>query len=323
MKGEKAMNDSKGHLSWEKHRKGVYFALATALISGFSIYINKFAVMEMKDPFIFTTVKNLAVAALLFAFLILPKALPQLRGLSGKQWLTLGVIGCVGGSIPFLLFFYGLSLGTAVGAAFIHKTLFIWVAIMAVFFLGERLGKFHIAALVTLVGGSILLLGWPQSWFTGGGELMILIATILWAAEAIVAKRVMKQISSNVAVFGRMFFGAIVMLIYLASTGNLGVTAALSGQQIGWIVLTSLFLFGYVSCYYAGLKHAPASIVASILVLGSVITSLLYAILDAQRYSLEQIVGMLLIVAAVLGLWYIAPRVALQKETLPAIPVEK
>ena len=153
------MNETKGTLSWEKHRKGVYFALATAIISGFSIYINKFAVMEMRDPFIFTTIKNLAVAALLFAFLILPKALPELRGLSGKQWLTLGATGCVGGSIPFLLFFYGLSLGTAVSAAFIHKTLFVWVAVLAVFFLGERLGKFHIAALVTLVGGNILLLG--------------------------------------------------------------------------------------------------------------------------------------------------------------------
>ncbi|MFH1141368.1 MAG: DMT family transporter [Chloroflexota bacterium] len=229
---------------------------------------------------------------LFFAILILPKALLELRGLSGKQWLALGVIGCVGGSIPFLLFFYGLTLATAAGAAFIHKTLFIWVTILAVFFLGERPGKFHIAALVALVGGNILLLGWPNSWLLGGGELLVFIATILRAVETIIAKMVMGQVSSNVAAFGRMFFGAIVMLIYLALTGKLGVMASLSGQQIGWIALTSLFLFGYVSCYCAGLKHAPASIVASILVLGSVITSLLYAIVDAKGYSPEQIAGM-------------------------------
>jgi drug/metabolite transporter (DMT)-like permease len=317
------MNETKGSLSWGKHRKGVYFALATAIISGFSIYINKFAVMEMKDPFIFTTVKNLAVAALLFAFLILPKALPELRSLSRRQWLTLGVIGGVGGSIPFLLFFYGLSLGTAVSAAFIHKTLFIWVAILAVFFLGERLGGFHIAALVALIGGNILLLGWPKSWLVGGGELMIFGATVLWAVEAIIAKKVMGQVSSNVAAFGRMFFGAIVMLLYLALTGKLSVIASLGGQQVGWIALTSLFLLGYVSCYYAGLKHAPASIVASILVLGSVITSLLYAIFDAELYSPAQIVGMLLIVVAALGLWYMAPRVRLRREVLPSVPVEE
>ncbi len=317
------MNETKGRLSWGKHRKGVYFALATAVISGFSIYINKFAVMEMKDPFVFTTVKNLAVALMLLALVILPKALPELRSLSGKQWLRLGVIGCIGGSIPFLLFFYGLSQATSAGAAFIQKSLFIWVAILAVFFLGERPGKFHIAALVTLVGGNILLLGWPSSWLFSGGELMILIATMLWAVEAIIAKRVMGQVSSNVAAFGRMFFGAIVMLIYLAFTGKLDVIASLGGQQLGWIAVTSLFLFGYVSCYYAGLKHAPASIVASILVVGSVITSLLYAILDAKRYSPEQIVGMLLIVAAALALWYITPRVRIRNEALPSVTAEK
>jgi len=317
------MNETKGLSSWEKHRKGIYFALATALISGLAIYINKFAVMEMKDPFIFTAVKNVAVAALLFAFLILPKALPELKSLSRKQWLTLGVIGGVGGSIPFLLFFYGLSLGTAVSAAFIHKTLFIWVAVLAVPFLGERLGKFHLAALATLVGGNILLLGWPNSWLISGGELMIFAATLLWAVEAIIAKRVMKQVSPNVAAFGRMFFGAIVMLVFLAVTGKLSTVASLSGQQFGWVALTSVFLFGYVSCFYTGLKYAPASVVASILVLGSVITSLLYAILDARIYSPAQIMGMLLIILATLGLWYIAPKVKIRKEALSPVPVEK
>lgn len=313
----------KGPLNRERHGKGVYFALAAAIISGFSIYINKFAVMEMKDPFVFTTAKNLAVAGLLFAFLILPRALPELKSLSGKQWLTLGAIGCVGGSIPFLLFFYGLSLGTAASTAFIQKTLFIWVAILAVFWLGERPGKLHIAALATLVGVNILLLGWPKSWLVSGGDLMILIATILWAIEAIVAKRVMGRVSSNVAAFGRMFFGAIVMLMYLALTGKLGIAAGLSGPQLGWIVLTALFLFSYVSCYYAALKHAPVSIVASILVLGSVITSLLYAIFDAEMYSPVQVAGMLLIVAAVLSLWYVAPRIGIRKEALSSVPMER
>ncbi len=304
-------------------KKGAYLAVAAAVISGFSIYINKFAVMEMKDSFVFTTTKNLAVALLLFALLMLPRALPELRSLSRKQWLSLGVIGCVGGSIPFLLFFYGLSQATAPSAAFIHKTLFVWVAILAIFFLGERPGKFHIAALVTLIGGNILLLGWPKSWAMGQAELLVFIATILWAVEAIIAKRVMKQISSNVAVFGRMFFGAIVMLIYLAASGRIEALASLSLSQVWAIAYTSVFLFGYAFCYYSGLKHAPASIVASILVLGSVITSLLYVLFDAKRYSLEQVGGMLLITAAVSMLWYVALRFRVPKEAPPVVLAER
>ncbi len=317
------MDGIKNFLSQGKYRKGVYFALAAAVISGFAIYINKLAVTEMGDPFIFTTVKNLAVALLLFAILILPRALPEIRRLSRKQWLALGAIGCVGGSVPFLLFFYGLSLGTAVGAAFIHKTLFVWVAILAVFFLGERLGKFHIVALLTLVGGSILLLGWPSSWLIGQGELMIFMATLFWAVEMVIAKKVMGKMSSSVAIFGRMFFGAIVMISYLAATGNLGAIATFSGQQVGWVALTSLFLFGYVSCYYTGLKYAPASIVASILVLGSVITSLLYAIIDTRRFAPEQIAGMVLITIAILALWHLTSRVGIRKEALLLAAEEK
>lgn len=317
------MNGIKTFFEDVKYRKGIYFALATALISGFSIYINKFAVMEMKDPFVFTTVKNLAVALMLLALVILPKALPEMKGLSRRQWLTLGLLGGVGGSVPFLLFFYGLSQATSAGAAFIHKSLFIWVAILAVFCLGERLGKLQLVALAALVGGNILLLGWPGSWLFNGGELMIVMATILWAIEAVVAKKVMSRVSSNVAAFGRMFFGAMVMLIYLAATGRLGVMSSLSGLQVGWVVLTALFLFGYVSCYYAGLKYAPASVVASILVLGSVITSLLYAVFDARMYSPVQIAGMLFITSAVLALWYLAPKVRGRKEILPAISLEK
>ena len=310
------MDKLKDILEGGRYRKGAYLALVVAFISGFSVYINKFAVDSVSDSFLFTATKNIAVSLLLFAFLILPRALPELRGLSGRQWITLGAIGCIGGSIPFLLFFHGLSLGTAVSAAFIHKTLFLWVAILATIFLGERLGKIHIAALGVLVGGNILLLGWPGSWLFGEGELMVLLATLLWAIEAIIAKKVMSGVSPNVAAFGRMFFGAVVMLVYLALAGKMGTMVNLSVEQVGWIALTSLFLFGYVSCYYSGLKYAPASIVASILVLGSVITSLLYAIFDAESYSPAEVAGMVLIIIAALAIWYVAPGVRVEKESL-------
>jgi drug/metabolite transporter (DMT)-like permease len=273
--------------------------------------------MQMTDPFVFTTIKNVAVALMLFALLILPKALPELKKLSAKQWLALGAIGAVGGSVPFLLFFKGLSLANVATAGFIHKTLFIWVAILAVPFLGERLNKIHVAALATLIGGNILLLGLPGSWAMGTGELMVLVATIFWAVEVIIAKKVMGKVSASVAAFGRMFFGSIVMLGYLGVTGKLTTLTTMNGLQYLWIAATSVFLLGYVTCYYAGLKYAPASVVASVLVLGSVITSLLYAVLDAKTYSIEQIVGMLVISVATTALWYVAPRVG-RNELLPA-----
>ncbi len=300
------------------YRRGVYFAFAAALISGFSVYINKFALTSVGDPFVFTSAKNVAVAVLLAAILLAFRAIPQIMRLSIRQWFMLVSVGCVGGSVPFLLFFYGLSQGTAAGAGFIHKTLFLWVAIIAVFVLKERLGRWHLAALALLAGGNFLLLGWPANWM-GGGELFMLAATVLWAMEAVIARKAMADISANVAAFGRMFFGAVVMLGYLGIAGKLGTVSTLDASQAGWIAITALFLLGYVTCYYSGLKLAPASLVTSVLVMGSVITSSLYAVFDARRYTTEEIMGMVMITGVVIAIGFVTHRIALpvHKNTVP------
>jgi drug/metabolite transporter (DMT)-like permease len=128
----------------------------------------------------------------------------------------------------------------------------------------------------------------------------------------------MKDVSADVAAFGGMFFGAIVMLAYIIASGKVATLAVLDGQQFIWIAVTAVLLLGYVTSYYAGLKYATASVVASVLVLGSVITSLLYVILDARRYSLEQVAGMVLIGAAVFILSR-ASGLTWHKRSLPAV----
>ena len=85
----------------------------------------------------------------------------------------------------------------------------------------------------------------------------------------------------------------------------------------------SLIFFSHISSLWLlnsilySLRVYPASIVASIMVLGSVITSLLYAIFDARSYSAGQFAGMILITVATLVLWYVASRAKVQKEVLP------
>ena len=59
--------------------------------------------------------------------------------------------------MPFILFFTGLAQASAPSAAFIHKTLFVWVALLAVPFLGERLGWLQLAALGVLLAGQALV----------------------------------------------------------------------------------------------------------------------------------------------------------------------
>ena len=99
------------------------------------------AVKAVPDPAVFTTLKNLvAVAILVGAGGRGRSAGRGPRGSSRADRSCSAVIGVLGGGVAFLLFFSGLAMASAPTAAFIHKTMFIWVALMAGPFLGERLG---------------------------------------------------------------------------------------------------------------------------------------------------------------------------------------
>ena len=175
-------------------RTGILLAALTAVISGVSIFLNSYAVRELPDAGLFTTLKNSAAALVLFAV-----AVPVLRmrarpvRLDRQAGIRLTAIAIIGGSVPFLLFFTGLSMASAPSAAFIQKTLFILVALLAVPFLGERLGWLQIGALGVLLASQVLIAP-PTGVSWGVGETMILAATLLWSVEVVLAKRLMARV---------------------------------------------------------------------------------------------------------------------------------
>jgi drug/metabolite transporter (DMT)-like permease len=260
-------------------RLGLALAAATAVISGISVFVNASAVRAFDDPILFTTLKN-GVAAIVLAALAVATVRsswrPTLRGAGGL--VTLGVIG---GSVPFMLFFSGLAQATAPAAAVIHKTLFAWVAVLAVVFLRERLGALQIGALGVLVVSQLLIqspvgVGW------GTGETFIALATGLWAVEVIVAKRVLAGTPSAVAATARMGIGLVVLVVVLAFTGGLAGLGSLAPAQWGWVLVTGGLLSGYVATWYAALQRAPATAVTAVLTLGAPLTAGLQLVGNGQ-----------------------------------------
>ncbi len=253
--------------------KGLILVFSTAVISGFSIFINKYSVSVI-NPYIFTFLKNAMVVLMLSGFIFLLKDWKLLAGLTKKQWLRLLVIGLVGGSVPFLLFFKGLSITSAAQGAFIHKTMFIYAAILAVIFLKEKISKeFLIGAMLLLIGSALSLKALPTSF--GKGDLFILSAAVLWAIENLISKYTLKELPGRVVAWGRMFFGSIFIFIYLIFTSQIGLVGNLGLTQIIWILITSVLLFSYVFTWYGGLKYVPLSTATAVLILGSPITTLL------------------------------------------------
>lgn len=277
--------------------KGLLLVFSTALISGFSIFLNKYSVSVI-NPYIFTFLKNVLVALALCGAIFVVKKWPELKALTKKQWLLLTAIGLIGGSIPFLLFFKGLSLATAAQGSFIHKTMFIFVMILAAVFLKERISKnFLIGALLLLLGNLLALKALPVSF--GSGDALILLATLLWAMENTLAKYVLKDVSGAIVAWGRMFFGAIFILGYLSVTGQIGLMNQLTAGQIGWTAITAILLFGYVMTWYNGLKYIPASLATAILLIGSPITTFL-SLISGGGITTKQILAIIFILAGII-----------------------
>jgi drug/metabolite transporter (DMT)-like permease len=275
--------------------KGVKFSLLTAVISGISIFVNKFAVKGL-DSSLFVFMKNIIVAVFLFSLIMLFSQFKELKKLSKKDYGKLTLIGIFGGSIPFILFFKGLQLTSAVNASFLHKTMFIWVSLMALFFLKEKLDRKWIIAAVFLLAGNILILK-LNSFSFGIGEVLILIAALFWSIETIISKNALKDLSPRVVGFGRMFFGSFIVLVYIAVTGEIAGIFNVTLTQISWILITSVFLLMYVSFWYTGLKYTEASTATAILLIGSVVTIVLSAIFLQKVISLSEVIGMILLVA--------------------------
>lgn len=256
--------------------RGALLAGATALISGVSVYVAKYGTQAVPDPFVYTTARNACVGLALLIGLVLAGHAENVRSVNRTGWCQLGLIALIGGSIPFLLFFWGLSMTNAGVAALIHKTLFLWVALFAMPILGERVGRWQIIALGVLAIG-LFLLGPVAVTSIDLGAALVFLATLLWAAETILVRRTLRDVPPTIAATARMAGGALVMLAFLAATGRMATLLSLSPTQVLWVVVPSVFLFGYVVTWYHALKHAPAIVVTSVLTLGAPITAVLAA----------------------------------------------
>ncbi len=279
-------------------KNGIRLALLTALISGVSIFANGIFVSKT-DPLVFAFVRNAVVAALFSLLLLSSASLQHIRDLSKKQWGMLILIGVIGGGIPFALFFTGVSQIGAVNGNIIQKTLFLWVALLAVPLLGERIRR------IQILGYALLLFG--MFYFGGGvsivlktGTWLVLAATLLWSIEQIIAKKALVNIPPAIVAWGRMVFGLPLLFLVMIGMGKTGALLHPSTYAFAPLMVSALLLTAYMSSWYSALAKAPAVIVSSVLVVAPVITALLTRFVLQKPFKDGQMLSFGLIVVGVL-----------------------
>lgn len=275
-----------------RYAKGFKLALLTAGFSGVAVFLNSLTVKAVGDALVFTTIKNLGVALILLVILFKKKVdWKEVR----QHWRQLGLIGIIGGSLPFYLFFKGLMLVNPVTGALIHKTLIFWVALLALPFLKEKISLKQWLALGVIFGSNFLIGGLPEfSWRVG--ETMILAATMLWAIENIIAKKVLKNLSAEMVAGARMIIGSVLLLGAVIISGKMGLIFNLNSHQWLMTAVSIFMLAGYVLSWYKALKLAPVTLVATVLTLGTVITNSLSALFITHSLNIELIYQSILLV---------------------------
>jgi drug/metabolite transporter (DMT)-like permease len=284
----------------DRQIKGLKWAMATALISGVAVFANSLVVKEI-DPLVHTTVKNGLVGLMILILMLVTSQWKSFQGLSRNSWVKLMTIAVVGGSVSFALFFTGLKMIGGPQGAMIHKTLVVWVVLLAVPLLGEKMSW------KASLGLLLLYLSNFAAGFNGFSELqlghaLVLMATVLWAVENVVAKVTLMEVSPNVVVTARMGFGSLILIGILVASGKAPMVAQLTGMQ--WLMLSgvALLLFGYVMSWYRALKLAPATLVAGVLVGATVFTNLLNGLFTDKAFTLAQLGQAVFIVT---GIWLV------------------
>ena len=278
----------------KKELTGTFLAILTAFVSGIAIPVNKFFVVKI-DPLLFTAIRGLFIGIGFFLLSIFQSNFKPKR-FKKVSWRLLLTIGFVGGGIAFLLFFSGLRLTTAGRAAFLHKTLPLYITLFAFLFLKEKITRKQIFAMILMLLGTYIIVSNRITWEITLGDLMVISATILWAVENTLAKHAMNNKESNfVVTFARMFFGSIFLFSIIIILGKIDLLFSLQTAQIRNIIISTGILFCYVLFWYSSIKYINVSKASVILLLAPVISLILgYYWLD-EIVTNVQIVGSILI----------------------------
>jgi drug/metabolite transporter (DMT)-like permease len=286
------MHEKTGHT-----RTGLWLALAAAIVSGVAVFVNAYGVRAVPDATVYTTAKNLVAATILIGLLAGDARLRRPPRVSASSGAGLVAVAVIGGSIPFVLFFEGLARASSSQTAFIQKTLVVWVALLAVPLLGERLGPLHFAAIGTLMVGQVVLAGGIDGLRFGTGEWLVLAATLLWAVEVVIARRLLRDLPADLVAAARMGGGVLLLLGWVAVSGRWHALSGMTPTAWAWAGLTGLILAVYVALWFTALALAPAVDVTAVLVVAAVITGALNAAVKGTAIGLTTGLGICVVVA--------------------------
>lgn len=232
-----------------------------ALFWGGTFIGGRIAAMEMSPVTAALWRYGLAIALLLgFAYLLeggLARPTP-------RQWVGVVLLAATGVLLFNLCFLYGLARVPASRASLIMALNPAVTLLGAVLFLHERLTRFKVVGIALALAGVAVVLGHgnPLHLLRGGigaGELLLFGCPLSWAANTLIARRMLSTMSPIASTTWSALIG----------TAMLGVVAAFAGELVpgdvswrAWAAIVFLAIFGTAIAlvlFYDGVRRIGAA----------------------------------------------------------------
>lgn len=188
--------DSTPSISW----RADVCLLATALMWGANILVFKSFIVDF-NPWVFNALR-LVFATITLGVLALAEAwlVPAVKAQAAVRWWRVLLFALLNGFVYLVVFVQGISLTTAGNTALILASMPMWTAVLATFFLRERLPRITwLGLLVTFVGTLIVTtqgsgpVSLSSRYFWG--NVFMMVAALAWATGTVVSRPILKTMT--------------------------------------------------------------------------------------------------------------------------------
>lgn len=279
----------------------VIVLLSTALMSTTGILIKVLLVDYKIESLALAFLRVLIVSGAVGVALLVAKR--ELFKIQSRHLPWFALFGIVGVGLHQLLWVSSVQLnGAGVATVLVYAQPAI-VALISVRFLGERLDRAKIAALILALTGIILVAkayDVSNLQLNGWGILVGIGTGGTWAAYALLGRYTARRYAAWTCLFYAFLFGALFLLPLQLFVQN---TLSLGTRWDGWGLLFLLSLgptLGGFALYTIGLSQVPASVVTLIGTLEPVFTIATAYVLFHEVLELPQLIGAALILSGVI-----------------------
>jgi drug/metabolite transporter (DMT)-like permease len=254
---------------------------------------------EGYNPVFLTVARSAIAAVLVFAWC-------RWRGIALFErdgTLGAGVLAGVMFGVEFVLIFFGLDYTTAARGVLMINTMPFWVLIGAHFLLGERMSRGRFVGLLLAFGGVVLVFSDELSLPDPAalkGDLMLLVAGLLWGATTIVIKRSkLSQVSAEKTLLYQLVISAVFAAPLIPLAGP--ILRDVSALATGSLLFQAVFVvaFTYVLWFWL-MRRYPASGLSSFTFLSPVFGVLGGGLLLGEPLSWRIFAALALIAAGLL-----------------------